>query len=107
LSTQCVDNFPVGEGFGEPDHVPEILVGETLAEFGGQPRRDRHDDPLPIPGSFRAENLGAEPVSDLPVEQDLAGIHRLRDRAARGLDQLAQLLEQLCRGGQTARPRRG
>ena len=58
LSTQCVDNLPVGERFGEPDHVPEILVGEAPAKFGGQPRRDRHDDPLPVPGPLRAEDLG-------------------------------------------------
>ncbi len=53
--------FPAGEGRGEPDRVPEVLVGVAPLGSGGQPRRHRDDDPLPAPGPPRARDPGAEP----------------------------------------------
>src|SRR5205814_7270695 len=69
------------------------------AELLGQLDGQGGDDFLPVVGTLFLEDVRADAAADLPVEQDQGGIDGLGDAFAGLPDQVAQVVEELGRGG--------
>lgn len=68
LSTQRVDNLRVGKDLRKTNHVEQVDPAKTRAEFNGQGSTERVDDLFAVLGALFFQEIGADPVADLPVE---------------------------------------
>jgi hypothetical protein len=68
LLGQCPHNLPVGEDLGKLNHPKENVTGEALSKLLGQLSRQCRDNLFAVLGSLIFQNLGLDPVSDVPVE---------------------------------------
>jgi hypothetical protein len=97
LCRQCLHYPSIGERLGETEHLKEVTTAESPAVLGGQLCRHRRNNLLTVGSAFLAQDLAADAVADCPVEQHHAGVHGLGDLAAAGVDEAAQILQQLRR----------
>lgn len=103
LSTHCGDNVRVREGFGETQHVPQILGRETATVFELQLSRQRRDNLLTVGGAFLSEHFAADALADVPIKQGQGTVDGAGKLLAALLNQAADFAQQLAGRRRTER----
>ena len=100
LSRQRRDNWLISKHLRKTHHVAHIFFTETAPKLNAQLSRQRRDNLFTVAGALALKHLAAHPLTNAPIHQRQAGVHRHGGGLAGRCNHLPQFSEQ---GGRVRR----